>query len=90
MPDHLLSAVALAIAGAVMAAVATRVQLLPDVIDVSFILTVAGLCGLLGAGVGALRGDDPDRTARLSLRWTLLGAGVTALGFMVAQLIALL
>jgi hypothetical protein len=44
-----------AIVTAVVAAIATRVQLLPDVIDVSIILTGSGLGSLVLVSYGALR-----------------------------------
>ena len=68
MTDHpmiLLSAVRAAVVTAVVAVIATRVQLLPDVIDLSLIPTAAGLGSLLVVGYGALRrfGAGAHRTA---------------------------
>lgn len=39
----------------------TRVQLLPDVIDFTFILTCAGLGGLMSIAIGAACRFSPDR-----------------------------
>ena len=52
--------------------VALRVQPLPDVIDLSIILTGSGLGGLVGAVIGALRRGDRDSIARSSLTGTML------------------
>jgi hypothetical protein len=46
-------------------AVATRVRLLPEVIDVPFIPTGAGLGSLGFAFYGALRRYEPDRIGRV-------------------------
>ena len=59
------------------AAVALRAQPLPEVIDLSIILTGSGLGGLAAAVVAAMRGSDADRIARASLHGTILG-GLTA------------
>jgi hypothetical protein len=72
-PLLLVYAALAAIATALVAAIATRVQLLPDVIDASIILTGSGLSSL-----GALRRFDPDRIGRLALLGTVLGALGTA------------
>jgi hypothetical protein len=50
-------------ATAVVAALATRVQLLPDVIDISIILTGSGLGSLIFVVYGAARRYGPDRAA---------------------------
>jgi len=65
---------------ALVGALATRVQLLPDVIDLSFIPTGSGVASLVFVGYGALRRFDPDRIARLALLGTLLG-GLGTAGF---------
>src|SRR3954470_14456500 len=68
--DHLLLWMLGLLAGlcaAVVAAIATRVRLLPEVIDVSIILTGAGLGGLAFTAYGAVRRYDTDRIGRLSL-----------------------
>jgi hypothetical protein len=57
-------------------AIAIRFQLLPDVIDLSFVVTFSGIGGLLMALVGALAGFPPDRLARLVVFGNLIGAAV--------------
>jgi hypothetical protein len=74
MGGHLLGWVAgtvAAIATATVAALSTRVQLLPDVIDISSIPTGSGVLSLALVSYGALRRLDPDRMARLSLLHSL-------------------
>jgi hypothetical protein len=81
MPDHpllLIYAALAAILTTVAAAIATRVQLLPDVIDLSFIPTGSGVISLLFVSYGATRQFDPDRLGRLALFGTLLGGAGTA------------
>lgn len=81
MPDHtliLLCGALIASVAAIAAALATRVQLLPDVIDVSFIPTGSGIASLALVAYGAARRFDPDRLGRLALLGTLLGGLVTA------------
>jgi hypothetical protein len=68
------------------AEIALRAQPLPDVIDLSIILTGSGFGGLLGATVGALRGSDLDAIARQSLVGTVLGGIVTAVMFIAVLL----
>ena len=63
------------------AEIALRAQALPDVIDLSIILTGSGLGGLIGAIVGAMRGPDLDAIARHSLLGTVLGGLLTTVGF---------
>jgi hypothetical protein len=90
MADHplvLVYAALAAIVTAVVAAIATRVQLLPDVIDLSLIPTGAGLGSLALVTYGALRRVDPERIGRLSLLGTLVGGLVTA-GAMVIAVVA--
>jgi hypothetical protein len=70
MPDDpllLISAALAAILTTVVAALATRVRLLPDVIDLSFIPTGSGVMSLVFVAYGALRRFHPDRIARLAL-----------------------
>jgi hypothetical protein len=71
---------------AVIAAVASGVRLLPEVIDVSIVAT-AGLGALIFATYGALRRYDADRIARLTLGDTVLG-GLAGLSiFVIAALL---
>jgi hypothetical protein len=76
-----------AIVTAVVAAIAARVQLLPEVIELSFIPTGAGLGSLIFVFYGALRRFDPDRVGRLALLGTVLGGAGTA-AFVVIALLA--
>ena len=81
MPDDpllLVYAAITAILTAVIAAVATRVQLLPDVIDLSFIPTGSGIVSLILVFYGAARRLDSERLGRLALLGTLLGGVGTA------------
>jgi hypothetical protein len=87
MTDHLLTwiaGLAVALVAAVAASIAARVQLLPDVIDISIIPTGAGLGSLALAFYGALRGFNPDRVGRLTLFGTLLGGGIAAFALLLA------
>lgn len=93
MPDHpliLVYAALAAIATAVVAAIATRVQLLPDVVDLSLIPTGAGLGSLVLVGYGALRHFAPDRIGRLALFGTLVGGVATAAGVGIAWFVDVL
>ena len=76
MQDHpltLIYAVFAAILTAVVAAIATRVQLLPEVIDLSLIPTGAGLGSLMLVGFGVLGASSPSesRDAPCSARWSV-------------------
>jgi predicted benzoate:H+ symporter BenE len=71
-------------------AVATRVRLLPEVIDVSIIPTGAGLGSLGFAFYGALRRYEPDRIGRLTLLGTLLGAATAAVGLVLGLMLDVL
>jgi hypothetical protein len=73
-----------AILTAIVAGIATRVQLLPDVIDLSIIPTGSGLGSLIFVFYGALRRFGPDRIGRLALLGTVLGGGVTAIAVVIA------
>jgi hypothetical protein len=55
-------------------AVAVRFQLLPDVIDISFVLVFSGLGGLVATLVAASLRFDTDRLARLVVLGNLFGA----------------
>ena len=93
MPDHPLIFVYAALATivtCVVEAIATRVQLLPDVIDLSLIPTGAGLGSLLLVGYGALRRFEPERIGRLALFGTLVGDVATAAGVLIAWLVDVL
>jgi hypothetical protein len=93
MTDHLLTAVYLllsVVAAAVLAAAATSVRLLPEVIDISIVLTGAGLGALAFTTLGALRRFDPDRIARLSLGGTVVGGVAGAGVFFIALVIDVL
>lgn len=72
---------------AVFAAFATRVQLLPDVSDISIIPTGSGVISLLFVTYGAARRFDPDRIARLALGGTVLG-GLAAAGALLIVVVA--
>jgi hypothetical protein len=90
LQDHplaLICAVFAAILTAVVAAIAARVQLLPEVIDLSLIPTGAGLGSLLLVGYGALRRFDHQRIERLALLGTLVGGVTTAAGVLIAWLV---
>ena len=87
MDEHILGRVAGALAAigtAVAAALATRVQLLPDVIDISSIPTGSGVLSLALVSFGALRRYGPDRMARLSLLGTLLSGLITSAVLLIA------
>lgn len=59
-------------------AFAIRVQLLPEVIDISIIPTGAGVGSLAFVSYGALRHFKPDRIGRLALFGTVVGGLGTA------------
>ena len=93
MQDHpltLIYAVFAAIIAAVVAAIATRVQLLPDVVDLSLIPTGAGLGSLVLVGYGALRRFDPEQIGRLALFGTLVGGVATAAAVLLGWFIGVL
>lgn len=93
MADHpliLVYAALAAILTAVVAAIATRVQLLPEVIDLSLIPTGAGVGSLLLVGYGALRRVKHERIERLALLGTLVGGVATAAGVLIAWLVDVL
>jgi hypothetical protein len=93
MTDHpmlLIYAALAAIATALAAGLAARVQLLPDVIDLSLIPTGAGLGSLLLVAYGALRRYPPERIGRLAMLGTLLGGVATAATMLIAWLVDVL
>jgi len=93
MPDHPLIFVYAALAAiitAIVAAIATRVQLLPDVIDLSLIPTGAGLGSLVLVSYGALRRVKHERIERLALLGTLVGGVTNAAGVLIAWLVDVL
>jgi hypothetical protein len=66
------------VAGVALGALAaTTVQLLPKDVDITIVLTGAGLGTLLGTAYGAVRGDDTP--AQRGLQWSLYGAALAAL-----------
>jgi Ca2+/Na+ antiporter len=90
LQDHplaLIYAVSAAILTAVVATIATRVQLLPDVIDLTLIPTGSGLGSLALITYGAIRRAEPERIGRLSLLGTLIGGAATT-GTIVIALLA--
>jgi formate/nitrite transporter FocA (FNT family) len=85
MSDHLLSWLAgliVGVATAVAVSIATRFQLLPEVVDPSFVLTGAGIGGLGGAAYAAMRRFPPDRLGRVVLLGNLVGAALFAALFL--------
>lgn len=93
MTDQLVTAIAalgVAMLAAIIAAIATRVQLLPDVIDISIIPTGAGLGSLALAFYGALRRFDADRLGRVTLFGTLLGGAIASIVLLLALLVDVL
>ena len=93
MADHpliLVYAALAAIIAAVVAAIATRVQLLPEVIDLSLIPTGAGLGSLILVGYGALRHFEHERIGRLALVGTLVGGVATGAAVLIAWLVDVL
>ena len=88
--DHLVAWMVGVVAGCaatVAVAIATRVRLLPEVVDISLVPTCAGIGSLVFAGVGAVRRFPLERIGRLTLLGTLLGGRVAVL-ILVAFVIA--
>ena len=77
-------------AAAIAAAIATRVQLLPEVIDISIVPMAAGVGGLFAAGCGAALRFRADRLARITLFGNLVGAVVAAAGLLIALVLDVL
>jgi len=67
-------------------AIATRVRLLPEVVDISLVPTLAGVGRLLAAAYGAVRRFPPSRIGRLTLLGTLAG-GMLAVGILAGFLL---
>jgi hypothetical protein len=65
----------------------TRIQLVPDVIDVTAIPNAAGAPGLLFAAYGAARGFGPDRLGRVTLFGNLLGVVFATLALLLGALL---
>jgi hypothetical protein len=89
LQDHPLTLIYLtlaAIATATAAAIATRVQVLPEVIDLTLIPTGSGLGSLTLVTYGAVRRFEPERIDRLSLLGTLVGGGATTATIAIALL----
>jgi len=74
----------------VVAALATRVRLLPEVIDISIVPTGAGTVWLLFATYGAARRFGPDRLGRITLLGNLVGGLAALLLLVLAVLIDVL
>jgi hypothetical protein len=81
---------ALALLVATATSIALRVQVLPDVIDISIIPTGAGVGSLGFAFFGALRRFDPDRLGRVTLLGTLLGGAAATMFLLLALLVDVL
>jgi hypothetical protein len=77
-PLILLAGILVGVVGTLVASLATRYQLMPEVVDLSIVLTGAGLGGLLGAACGALRRWPPERLGRVVLLGNLVGGGTAA------------
>jgi TRAP-type mannitol/chloroaromatic compound transport system permease large subunit len=90
VPGLMMAGLFAAMVVVIASAVATRVRLLPEVIDISFIPTGAGLGSLGFAFYGALRRYEPDRIGRLTLLGTLLGAVGAVLGLVLALMLDVL
>ena len=81
MPDHLIAwlvGVAAGCAATIAVALATRVRVLPEVVDISLVPTGAGVGSLLFAAIGAARRFPPERVGRLALFGTLMGGAIAA------------
>ena len=83
-PVPWLFAAAAAALTALFAAIATRIQLLPEVIDISIVPTAAGFGGLLAAGCAAALRFPAERLARVTLFGNLAGAAIAAVGLLLA------
>ena len=63
--------------------VLTRVQVLPDVIDFTFIPTCAGSAGLAAMAIGAALRFDPDRLGRITVFGQLVGGAAGSAGLVI-------
>jgi hypothetical protein len=67
----------------------TTVRLLPEHLDISFVLTASGLGALFFTLAGTLRGFDPERLRRVALLGSLVG-GIGGVGCLVLALTGLI
>jgi hypothetical protein len=74
----------IAVTCALGAVLVTRVQLLPDVIDFTFVLTSAGFGGLVLMALGIALRMTPDRLGRVTVLGQLLGAVAGGLVLVIA------
>ena len=86
----LISGVLPMLAAAVAALIATRVRVLPEVIDISIIPTAAGTASMAFSTYGAVRRFKPDRVARLALGGTVAGGILGTAGLGIGLLIHVL
>jgi len=70
-----------------LAALATTVRLIPEVIGASTILTLSGLLALVFTMYGVARRYDPDRVARLTLCGSTVGC-ICGVAYLVIALIS--
>ena len=80
--DHVAAGILGALAGCgvtLAVAIATKVRLLPEVIDLSIVPTAAGVASLVMAAYGAIRRFPLERIGRLTLFGTLVGGVAAAL-----------
>ena len=59
-------------------AIATKVRLLPEVVDISLVPTAAGVFSIAFAAIGAARRFPPERVGRSTLLGTVVGGGIGA------------
>jgi hypothetical protein len=87
MPEHPVIWTLGALAGlfaTIAAAVATRVRLVPEVIDFTIVPNAAGTFGLLFALYGASRRFGPDRLGRVTLFGNLVGGVIAVIVLLLA------
>ena len=93
MHDHLVAWLIGVVAGCaatVAVAIATRVRLLPEVVDISLVPTLAGVFSIVFAAAGAACRFPLERVGRLTLLGTLCGGALAVLVFAIAGLLAVL